>query len=178
MKTVAVLVGSLRRDSLNLKLAKALAFLAAGKLDMTIVEIGGLPLYNEDLWAEPPETVLAFKAAIAAADAVLIVMPEYNRAMPAAIKNALDWGSRPMGESVWPGKKAALAGASPGAVGTAVAQASLRTTLVTLGLHLMGQPELYLTVKDDTFAPDGSIGNEKTAKFLGGFVDKFTAWVG
>ncbi|WCT74794.1 NAD(P)H-dependent oxidoreductase [Sphingomonas naphthae] len=178
MKQVAVLVGSLRRESLNRKLAEALMFLGEGKLAMEIVEIGGLPLYNEDLWADPPEAVTAFKAAIAKADAVLIVTPEYNRSMPAAIKNALDWGSRPMGQSVWPGKKAAMAGASPGAVGTAVAQAALRTTIVTLGMALMGQPELYLSVKDDTFAPDGGIGNEKTAKFLAGFVDKFAAWVG
>ncbi|MET0985324.1 MAG: NAD(P)H-dependent oxidoreductase, partial [Steroidobacteraceae bacterium] len=142
MYSVAVLVGSLRRDSINKKLAHALAKLGQGKLDFRLVEIGDLPLYNEDIWVNPPPSITRFKQAIEGADAVLLVSPEYNRGTTGVLKNAIDWGSRPYGKSSWVGKPVALAGASMGATGTALAQASLRQTMIILDTVVMGLPEV------------------------------------
>ncbi|MET0527027.1 MAG: NAD(P)H-dependent oxidoreductase, partial [Microvirga sp.] len=129
MKTVAVLVGSHRRESINRKFAESLAKLAAGRLEFRFVEIGDLPLYNEDLWENPPATVLRFKREVEGADAVLFVTPEYNRYFSPSIKNAVDWGTRPWGRNSWQGKPAAIVGATPGASGTAAGQNTLKGLL-------------------------------------------------
>ncbi len=177
MHSVAVLVGSLRRDSVNKKLAHALGKLASARLEFRFVEIGDLPLYNEDLWSQPPASVLRFKQQIEAADAVLLVTPEYNRGTTPAMKNAIDWGSRPPGKSSWPGKPLAIAGATPGAIGTAVAQSDLRESMLTLGTVVMGLPELYLTFKEGLIDEHHEVTDENTRKKLAGYVDQFVAWV-
>lgn len=176
MTKIAVLVGSLRKDSINKIYAKALEKLAAGSFDFHYVDMD-LPLYNNDLWEIPPAKVLALEEAITGADGVLIVTPEYNRSMPAVTKNAIDWASRPYGESAWPGKAVAITGASPGSQGTAVAQSQLRSTLTILGTHVLSDPEVYISFKPEVFAGDGSVLNEGTAKFLKGFLDKFAALI-
>lgn len=178
MQNIAVIVGSLRKDSYNKTLAKALEKLAAGKMKFTHVEIGDLPLFNQDLESSLPAPVARMKKEIETADAVLLVTPEYNRSIPGVLKNAIDWGSRPYGKSSFAGKPAAIAGASPGAIGAAVAQNHLRSvTAGFLDMPTMGQPELYLAWKDGVIAADGSVNDEGTKKFLQGFVDKFALWV-
>lgn len=178
MTKIAVVVGSLRKDSFNKKLAQALAKLAAGKLDFQFVEIGDLPLFNQDLEANVPASVTKFKSEIESADGVLFVTPEYNRSIPAALKNALDWGSRPYGKSSWSGKPAAIGGTSQGGIATAVAQSHLKSVVGGyLAMPMLGQPELYFQWKDGLIADDGSVTNEDTKKFLQGFVDKFADWV-
>ena len=177
--TVAVLVGSLREASINRITAKALAKLAEGRLRFEFVEISDLPLYNDDLWQDGkgPAPVERMKAQIAAADAVLLVTPEYNRAVPGVLGNALDWGSRPYGKSSWAGKPASCIGASGGVVGTAAAQVHLKAQMVTLGLIAMGHPEFYLAFKPDAFGPDDSVTDEKLLPFFNGFIDAFAAHI-
>ena len=175
--TVAVIVGSLRRESYNLKLAKAISKLGKNKFETTFLEIGDLPLYNQDLEASFPAQATRFKNEIMAADAVLFVTPEYNRGMPGPLKNAIDWASRPYGKNAFAGKPAGICGASPGAAGTAVSQHNLRPTLGYLDVILMGQPELYMQFKEGMIDADGAIGNPDTQKFLQNFTDKFAAWV-
>lgn len=176
---VAVLVGSLRAGSVNRRLARALAALAADRLAFTFVEIGDLPLYNDDLWTDAggPAPVERVKAQVAAADAVLLVTPEYNRAVPGLLGNALDWGSRPKGKSSWAGKAAACIGASPGAIGTAAAQVHLKAQMVTLGMIVMGHPEFYLSFKPEDFGPDGTVVNDQTAAFMNAYADAFARHV-
>ena len=176
MPTIAVLVGSLRRDSINAIYAKALEKLATGQFDFHHVDMD-LPLYNNDLWETPPAKVLALKETIRSSDGVLIVTPEYNRSVPAVTKNALDWASRPYGDNAWSGKPVAITGASPGSQGTAVAQSQLRSTLTVLGTHVLGEPEVYISFKPEVFAADGTVLNDGTAKFLKGFLDKFAALI-
>ncbi len=176
MTRIAVLIGSLRRESINKTYARALEKLAAGQFDFDVVDMD-LPLYNNDLWDNPPAKVLALKAAIKAADGVLIVTPEYNRSMPAVTKNAIDWASRPYGENAWSGKAVAITGASPGSQGTAVAQSQLRSTLTILGTHVLSDPEVYISFKPEVFAADDTVLNEGTAKFLKGFLDTFAALI-
>ena len=176
MHKVAVLVGSLRKESINATYARALEKLGADRFTFDVVDMS-LPLYNNDLWENPPAKVLALKAAIKGADGVLIVTPEYNRSIPAVTKNAVDWASRPYGESAWMGKAVAITGASPGSQGTAVAQSQLRSTLTVLGTHVLGDPEAYITFKPEVFAADGSVLNDGTAKFLNGFLDAFAALI-
>eukprot|EP01030_Chromulinospumella_sphaerica_P016526 gene16526-16341_t len=143
--TIAVLVGSLRKQSINRKVAQALAQLAPANLKLSIVEIGELPLYNEDLdGSAPPAAYSTFRQQVAAADAVLFVTPEYNRSVPAALKNAIDVGSRPYGQSVWSGKPGAVISVSPGAIGGFGANHHLRQSLVFLDVPCMQQPEAYL----------------------------------
>lgn len=177
MTKIAVVVGSLRKDSFNLRLAKALSGFAA-TAQVEIVTLHDVPLFNQDEEKDPPKGVVEFKNKIKSADAVLFVTPEYNRSVPGVLKNSIDWGTRPYGTSVWTGKPAAIAGASPGAIGTAVAQAHLRSILTNLGMHVMGQPEIYLHFQDGMIDENGKVGEEKTEKFLKSFVEKFTAWVG
>lgn len=178
MFTVAVVVGSLRKDSSNLKLARALEKLAAGKLKFNYIKIGDLPLFNQDLEGNVPASVTTLKKEIESADAVLFVTPEYNRSIPGVLKNAIDWASRPYGNSSWSGKPAAIAGASPGAVGTGIAQAHLRSiTSGFLNMPTMGQPELYFTFKDDLVDAEGNVSNEGTVKFLQSYVDTFAGWI-
>ena len=177
MKQILVLVGSLRAKSINRTYAHALEKLAASKLSFTYADMD-LPLYNDDMWSSPPAKVAKLKEQITAADGVLFVTPEYNRSLPAVTKNAVDWGSRPFGQSVWAGKAVGITGASPGSIGTAVAQSQLRSSLVILETHVMGGPEVYFTFKPDLIDDDGNVLNDKTAQFLTGFLDRFAEWVG
>jgi chromate reductase, NAD(P)H dehydrogenase (quinone) len=169
---VAVIVGSNRRNSVNRKLARALARLADARLALRIVEIDDLPMYNQDLESSLPASVVRFKAAVETADALLIVTPEHNRSIPAVLKNALDWGTRPYGRNSWAGKLTASIGASPGAIGTALAQQHLRQLLGNLGALVMGG-EAYVTYKQDLVDQTDSVGDEGTRRFLQSFIDQF-----
>ncbi len=173
----AFIVGSLRQDSYNLKLAKALIRLGQGKFQSNIVRIDDLPLYNQDLEKDFPAPVLRMKGEIDGADAVLIVTPEYNRSFPGVLKNAIDWASRPYGKNSFAKKPGALAGASMGAIGTACAQRALWPILGYLDMALMGQPEVYIHFKDNLIDNDGNITVDATKTFLASFVDKFAAHV-
>jgi chromate reductase len=175
--TVAVLVGSLRRESLSRKMARALAALAPPSLKAQIVEIGALPLYNEDEDANPPAAWTAFRDRIRAADAVLFVTPEYNRSVPGALKNALDVGSRPYGKSAWSGKPGAVVSTSPGAIGAFGANHHLRQSLVFLNVPTMQQPEAYIGGVDKLFDAAGALTNDSTRGFLQAFMLAFATWV-
>jgi chromate reductase len=177
MYTIAVLVGSLRRESINRKLAKALAKLGQGKFKFHFVELGDIPIYNEDLWQDPPAAVLRMKKDIETADAVLFATPEYNRSIPPVVKNAIDWGTRPWGKNSWAGKPASIVGTSPGAVGTAVAQTHLRSIAPILELVLMGQPEVYLVNKPGLIDENDDITDDTTREFLQAYLDRFAAWI-
>jgi chromate reductase len=177
MKNIAVAVGSLSPHSVNKKLVRTLEALAEGKLRFHYLDIAALPHYDNDLWANPPRAVVELKETIEAADGVLIATPEYNRSFPGVIKNALDWASRPYGQSSWMHKPAALTGASPGTIGTAAAQGQLRSILPLYGLILMGQPELYFYMKPGIITDELEITDETTQAFLKSWVEKFTAWV-
>lgn len=178
MRKVAVIVGSLRKDSLNKKLAGALAKLAAGRLEFHMVRIDDLPLYNADHDADPPDAVLRFKAEVEACDAVLFVTPEHNRSIPAALKNAFDWGTRPRGQDSWRGRPAAVLGTSPGNLGTAVAQQHMRSIASGHVSALLGTPLVFLKHTDGLIDGDGNITNDGTKTFLQGFVDQFAKMVG
>jgi chromate reductase len=173
---IAVVVGSLRRESFNRKLADAIARLAPADVEFKPLRIDDLPLYNQDDDANPAEAVKRLKAEVRAAAGVLFVTPEYNRGVPGVLKNAIDHASRPYGDSAWAGKPAGVIGVSVGAIGTAMAQQHLRNTLAYLDMPTLGQPEAFVHAKDGLFNPDGSIG-EGSRKFLQGFVDKLVAWV-
>jgi chromate reductase, NAD(P)H dehydrogenase (quinone) len=175
---VAVFVGSLRKDSINRKVARALIELAHPSLNLDIVEIGQLPLYNQDLDNDPPAEWTSFRQKIKAADAVLFVTPEYNRSVPGPLKNALDVGSRPYGQSAWNGKPGAVVSASPGAIGGFGANHHLRQSLVFLNVPALQQPEVYLSAADKLFGPDGTLTNDGTRKFLQGFLQAFAEWIG
>ncbi|SIR25937.1 NADPH-dependent FMN reductase [Pseudacidovorax sp. RU35E] len=174
---IAVLVGSIRQDSLNRKLALALAALAPEDFTFEHLRIDNLPLYNQDFDGKQPAEVQQLKTEIARAQGLLIVTPEYNRSIPGVLKNALDHGSRPYGQNAWGGKPAGVIGISPGAIGTALAQQHLRNVLAYLDVPTLGQPEAFIQNKDDLFDEKGHIGNEGTRKFLQGWMDKYVAWV-
>ena len=178
-RTLAVLVGSLRANSINQTVAEALARVAADKLAFDFVEIGDLPLYNDDLWHDGrgPEPVERMRAQIAAADGVLLVTPEYNRTVPGVLVNALDWGSRPWGQSVWVNKPAGCCGAATGAIGTAAAQLALKAQMVTLGMVVMGHPEFYLKFDPEKFAEDGTVTDESLSGFLKTYADALAAHI-
>jgi len=169
---VAVIVGSNRRQSLNRALANALVKLGPDNIAVRFVPIDDLPLFNQDLETPLPESVARFKAEIAAADGLLFVTPEHNRSIPAALKNAVDWGARPYGQNSWTGKPAAIAGTSPGALGAAIAQQHLRHILGSLGAHVMGG-EVYIAFKPGLIDADGNIADDGTRKFLQAFIDQF-----
>ena len=175
--TVAVLVGSLRRDSFSRKTAKALLSLAPATLKLEIVEIGQLPLYNQDDDLKPPATSVAFKARIAAADAVLFVTPEYNRSVPGVLKNAIDIASRPYGKSAWNGKPGAVISVTPGGLGAFGANHHLRQSLTFLNVPAMAQPEAYLSNASKLFDDAGELTNDETRAFLQGFMAAFAAWI-
>ena len=177
MPKVAVFVGSLRRDSINRKLAKALAKLAAPKLALSLVELGDVPMFNQDLESDVPASVLRIRKDVAEADAVLFVTPEYNRSIPPLMKNAIDWVSRPYGKNGFAGKPAAIAGTSGGQVGTASAQNHLRSIATVLTGPLMVQPEVYLVFKEGLIDANGDVTDEGTKKFLQGWADAFAAFV-
>jgi len=178
-KKIAVLVGSLRKESYNRKMAHALAGLAPPSLKLEIIEIGGLPLYNQDYDDEgkPPEPWTAFRERVKAFDGVLFVTPEHNRSVPAALKNAIDVASRPYGKSVWAGKPGAVVSVSPGAMGGFGANHHLRQSLVFLDVPVMQQPEAYIGGAAQLFDADGRITNEKTREFLVRFMEAFATWV-
>lgn len=176
-RDIAVIVGSLRQDSINLKVAKALIQLAPSTLKPALVEIGSLPIYNQDLDGDPPAEWIAFRERIRQADGVLFVTPEHNRSIPAAMKNALDVGSRPYGKSVWNGKPGAVVSASPGAIGGFGANHHLRQTLVFLNVPALQQPEAYLGGADKLFDANGKLVNDRTHKFLHDFMQAYAAWV-
>ncbi|UDM51739.1 NADPH-dependent FMN reductase [Cupriavidus sp. MP-37] len=176
-RDVVVLVGSLRKESYNRKLAKALIALAPPQLKLEIVEIGNLELYNQDLDDKPTQAWTAFRDRIRRADAVLFVTPEYNRSVPAPLKNAIDVGSRPYGSSVWDGKPGAIISASPGAIGGFGANHHLRQSLVFLNIPILQQPEAYISGVDKLFDEQGGIANESTKGFLGKFLTTFGAWI-
>ncbi len=173
---VAVIVGSNRRESINRKFAQALVKLGAGRFDANFVRIDDLPVFNQDLETNLPPEAARFKDEITRADGVLIVTPEHNRSMPTALKNAIDWGARPFGKSVWPGKPGFITGTTGGAIGTALAQAHLRTVMLGLGMTLLGG-EAYITNKQGLIDDQGNISDETTKKFLQGFVDRFATLV-
>ena len=173
---IAVVVGSLRRDSYNRKLATALAKLAPPGFSFDQVEIGDLPLYNQDDDASQAESVKRLKGQIKAARGVMFVTAEYNRSIPGVLKNAIDHASRPYGESVWAGKPAGVLGVSIGAIGTAVAQQHLRTVLAYLDMPTLGQPEVFIQNKEGLFDPSGDIG-AASKKFLQAWMDRYVAWV-
>jgi chromate reductase len=174
---VAVLVGSLRKASLTRKMAKALIDLAPAALSLSIVEIGDLQLYNEDLETDAPPAWVAFREAVRPVDGLLFVTPEYNRSVPGGLKNAIDVGSRPYGKSVWSGKPGAVVSVSPGAIGAFGANHHLRQSLVFLDVPTMQQPEAYIGGAATLFDEQGGIANEASKTFLARFMAAFAAWV-
>jgi chromate reductase len=177
MLDVAVVVGSIRRESINRRLAGALLRLAEGKLAPVWVRIDDLPLFNQDDESQPLPAVERFKGEIRAADGLLFVTPEHNRSIPSALKNAIDWATRPPGTNVLAGKPAAVIGTSQGAIGTALAQQHLKQVLLGHTAGVMGRPEAYIQYKRDLVDDSGAIADESTRRFLQGFVDSFAGFV-
>ena len=173
---IAVIVGSLRRDSFNRKLASAIVKLAPSEFSFKQVNIGDLPLYNQDDDANQADSVKRLKSDIKAAQGLLFVTAEYNRSIPGVLKNAIDHASRPYGQSAWAGKPAGVLGVSVGTVGTALAQQHLRNVLAYLDVPTLGQPEAFIHAKDGLFDASGNIGSE-SHKFLQSWMDKYVAWV-
>ena len=173
---IAVVVGSLRHDSYNRRLATAVSRLAPSDFLFAQVEIGDLPLYNQDDDAAPADSVSRLKSEISAAQGLLFVTPEYNRSLPGVLKNAIDHASRPYGQNAWAGKPAGVLGASVGAIGTAMAQQHLRNILAYLDVPTLGQPEAFIHAKEGLFDEAGNIG-EGSRKFLQSWVDRYVAWV-
>jgi chromate reductase len=173
---IAVIVGSLRRDSFNRKLADIIVSLAPAEFTFKQVQIGDLPLYNQDDDANQASSVKRLKAEITAARGLLFVTAEYNRSVPGVLKNAIDHASRPYGQSAWTGKPAGLLGASPGIIGTAIAQQHLRNILASLDVPTLGQPEAFMHARDGLFDAAGDFG-EDSKKFLQNWMDRYVAWV-
>lgn len=178
-KKIGVFVGSLRKESFSRKLAQALMVLAPAAWEMEEIEIGQLPLYNQDFDDEgtPPAAWTAFRKHMQNFDAVLFVTPEYNRSVPAVLKNALDVGSRPYGQSIWDGKPGAVVSVSPGALSGFGANHHLRQALVFLNVPTMQQPEAYIGNAAELFDGSGALTNENTRQFLQKIMDAFAAWV-
>jgi chromate reductase len=176
-RTIAVLVGSLRKDSASRKVAQAIARLSPSGYEYKIVEIGDLALFDQDLEAEPPKAWVDFRDQLRPADAVLFVTPEYNRSIPGPLKNAVDVASRPYGQSVLAGKPAAIVSTSAGALGGFGANHHLRQSLAFLDMPMLGQPEAYVGNILGIFDDKGELTNETTAQFLRGFAAAFAAWV-
>ncbi len=173
---IAVIVGSLRRDSFNRQLASAIAKLAPSEFSFKQVKIGDLPLYNQDDDGNQAESVKRLKSDIESAQGLLFVTAEYNRSIPGVLKNAIDHASRPYGQSAWAGKPAGVLGVSVGAIGTALSQQHLRNVLAYLDVPTLGQPEAFIQAKEGLFDAAGNIGPE-SRKFLQGWMDKYVAWV-
>ncbi len=176
-KMIAVLVGSLRRESLTRKMAKALMNLSPASLKLEIIEIGGLPLYNQDNEDNLPAAWTEFRDRIKNVAGVLFVTPEYNRSVPRALKNALDVGSRPYGKSAWDGKPGAVVSVSPGAIGGFGANHHLRQSMVFLNMPAMQQPEAYIGQAANLFDEHGILVNEPTREFAKKFMLAFATWV-
>ncbi|GAB6193510.1 NADPH-dependent FMN reductase [Desulfocastanea catecholica] len=173
---IAVIVGSLRKDSFNRSLASAVIKLAPAEFTFKQLEIGDLPLYNQDDDGNPSDSVKRLKSDIHAAKGLLFVTPEYNRSLPGVLKNALDHASRPYGQNAWAGKPAGVLGVSVGTIGTAIAQQHLRTVLAYLDVPTLGQPEAFIQAKEGLFDESGNIGMESKA-FFQGWIDRYVAWV-
>ncbi|HET7318582.1 MAG TPA: NAD(P)H-dependent oxidoreductase [Nitrospirota bacterium] len=173
---IAVVVGSLRKDSFNRKLANAVVRLAPPDFSFKQLQIGDLPLYNQDDDSNQAESVKRLKREITSSQGLLFVTAEYNRSIPGVLKNAIDHASRPYGQSAWAGKPAGVIGISVGAIGTAVAQQHLRNVLAYLDVPTLGQPEVFLQAKDGLFDDDGNIG-VISKKFLQNWMDQYVAWV-
>jgi chromate reductase len=176
-RKIAVLVGSLRKDSLNRKVAEAVTHVAPAGLEFSFLEIGDLPFFNQDVEATPPAQWVRFRDQIRAADAVLFVTPEYNRSVPAVLKNAIDVGSRPYGQSVFSGKPAAVISASMGAIGGFGANHHLRQSLAFLNMPTLPSPETYIGVAHELFDAQGALKNEQTRAFLTQFAGAFATWI-
>ena len=175
---IAIVVGSLREASINLKVARSICAFASDKLDCDIVGIGDLPLYNQDYDGAPPPEYVRFRQEIAAADGILFCTPEYNRGVPGVLKNAIDVGSRPYGQSVWDKKPAAIITASPGAIGGFGANHQLRQSCVFLNMPVMQQPEAYLGgVSDDSFDSGGCLKDGPLKTFTLTLANAFADWV-
>lgn len=173
---IAFIVGSLRRDSFNLQLAKAMSRLAPADVTLTQIHIGDLPLYNQDDDANQADAVKRLKAEILAAHGLLFFTPEYNRSIPGVLKNAIDHASRPYGQSAWAGKPAGVLGVSVGAIGSAMAQQHLRNILAYLDMPTLGQPEAFIQAKDGLFDAQGNIA-EGSKKFMQNWMTQYISWV-
>jgi chromate reductase len=173
---IAVLVGSLRRDSFNRKLATAMMELGPKNFGFEVLDIGSLPLYNQDDDANPAESVRRLKEHLAAAQGLLFVTAEYNRSIPGVLKNAIDHASRPYGKNAWAGKPAGVLGVSVGAIGTAVAQQHLRNILAYLDVPTMGQPEAFIHAKEGLFDGNNRIA-AGSRQFLQGWMNSYEAWI-
>ncbi len=173
---IAVIVGSLRKDSINRKLATAIAKLAPAEFSFKQLQIGDLPLYNQDDDGNPADSVKRLKNEINTAQGLLFLTPEYNRSIPGVLKNALDHASRPYGQNAWAGKPGGVIGVSIGAMGTSMAQQHLRNILAYLDVPTMGQPEAFMHAKENFFDEGGNIGAD-SKKFLQKWVDHYVAWV-
>jgi chromate reductase, NAD(P)H dehydrogenase (quinone) len=174
---IAVIVGSLRRESINRKLAGAIIRLAPPQFSFEQLQIGDVPLYNQDQEAEPAPAVKRLKSELSAAQALIFVTPEYNRSIPGVLKNAIDAASRPHGQSAWAGKPAGLLSASMSPIGAAMAQQHLRNILAYLDVPTLGQPEAFIQIKEGFFDAAGQIARPDTRKFLQGWMDRYVAWV-
>ena len=172
---LGVIVGSNRRESINRKLAQALAQLGGDAFEAKFLQIDDLPMYNQDNEQPVPAPVARFKGEIEASDALLFVTPEHSRSIPVVLKNAIDWGARPWGKTSWPGKPAAVIGTSGGTVSTAVAQQHLRAVLGDLGLQVAGG-EAYIQFKPELIDAQGNVTDENVRKFLKAFIDQFAAF--
>ena len=176
-KKIAVIIGSLRKESFNRKMAKALMKLSPDSLSLEIIEIGALPLYNQDLDDNPPAAWTEFRERLKKFDGVLFVTPEYNRSVPGVLKNAIDVGSRPYGKNAWSGKPGAVVSVSPGAIGGFGANHHLRQSLVFVNVLTMQQPEAYIGKAGDLFDERGDLSDESTREFAAEFMNAFAAWV-
>jgi len=175
---IAILVGSLRKGSINRNIARSICAIRGDNLEGTMVEIGDLPLFNQDIEASPPEQWVRFREQVAAADGILFCTPEYNRGLPGVLKNAIDVGSRPYGASVWNGKPAAIVSASPGGIGGFGANHQLRQACVFLNMPVMQQPEAYLgNVTDDSFDGEGHLKDGSLKEFVEKIAHAFHDWV-
>lgn len=174
---IAVFVGSLRATSINLRFARALEKLVPANVTFDYVNLGDLPLYNQDHENDPPASVVKLKQQIADASAILFVTPEHNRSIPAALKNAIDWGSRPWGYNSWSNKTVGIVGTSPSAAGTALAQQHLRNVLAAEGANALTTPEMFLQYVDGLIDDSYQITNENSRIFIQGWVDCYMEWV-
>ena len=177
MRTIAVIVGSASRTSINRQLATALELLGGDRFAFVDVRIDDFPFFNVDISKEPPASVMRMKREVLDADGVILVTPEHNRSIPALLKNAIDWGSRPAGQSCWIGKPAAMLGASTGQTGTAAAQQHLRNIVSPQQMIMMGQPEVYVHWKEGLLDEAGRVIDEAVLKRLTLFLDRYTLWV-
>lgn len=174
---VGVFVGSLATESINRKLARALVKLAPAELELQEIPIGDLPLYSYDFDADYPPVGRDFKAAVESMDALMFVTPEYNRSIPGALKNAIDWGSRPWGTNSFAKKPSAVIGTSPGAIGTAVGQQHLRSILSFVNSPEMAQPEAYIQFSSGLIDDDGNVSVDSTRDFLSNWLNEFHIFI-